>query len=79
MVEMTKRKRRRSIPEDAIEKPDVPIRKEIQQVEKVKCPWCGSMKVWKRNEVGKVLYYQCRKCVDHETEDWTTFKVLLSQ
>jgi ssDNA-binding Zn-finger/Zn-ribbon topoisomerase 1 len=77
MVEMTKRKRRRSIPEDAIEKPEKRISKDIQEITKVKCPWCGTLKVWRKEERGGTVYYQCRRCVDPDTENWTRFKVRL--
>jgi ssDNA-binding Zn-finger/Zn-ribbon topoisomerase 1 len=75
MVEMTKRKRRRNIPDEALEKPETPLESEIQEIKKIKCPWCGSLKVWRRVEKSSTVYYQCCNCVDPDTENWTMFKV----
>jgi DNA-directed RNA polymerase subunit RPC12/RpoP len=81
MVEMTRKKRKRKLPDEGvIEKPDVPIRKEIQEVKKVKCPWCGSRRVFQNSgSKSGIVYYRCGRCVDGETGDWTTFKVWIAE
>lgn len=65
---------RREFPPGSIVKPPGPPRAHFAP--RVTCPHCGTEDVRQTARHGSVRYYQCRKCVDEETMDWTAFKVI---
>lgn len=69
----------RRFPPGAIIRPDVKPRvnvREIQAKPKTKCEACGSDDVERYASSADADYYRCRRCVDPNTFDWTTFKVV---